>query len=154
MEAHYTWNTTLFSRKFEIFRQDFPAGTLSKGGWLSGVEGELNGRRIMFRTKGFFRFETKIIDMHNEQEIAYIRFRNLKLESTLVHNGREYKCHFENLLKTRWSIGTRSGALVRYHSQPFKGVITAYTNDEVLILSGFFIRNFLKQRSATIASSS
>jgi len=33
-------------------------------------------------------------------------------------------------------------------------MIESYTTDEMLILSGFYIRNYLKQRSATIAAAS
>ena len=150
METQYTWKTGLFSNKFEILKQDFPVGSLQKQSFFGRAEGELFCRRLMFRTKGIFRFDTRIIDMHNEQEVGTIQFRSLKIRSVILYRNAEYHCQFENILRTRWSIVNECGSVVRYHSRALKGVISSDTTDEVLILAGFYIRNFLKQRSATI----
>jgi hypothetical protein len=62
--------------------------------------------------------------------------------------NKEYKWQFDNFLRTKWSLANENETLIRYHSRGFKGNIDTYTDDEVLILSGFFIRNYLKQRAA------
>lgn len=152
METQYTWKTGLFSNRFEIFKQDFSVGELQKESIFGKVKGEMSGHSIMFRTRGIFRFNTSIIDLHNEQELGTIHFKNLKIKSIVIYRNREYHCRFENILRTRWTLSDENGPVVRYYSQAFKGIITSVTSDEVLILAGFFIRNFLKQRSASIAA--
>lgn len=152
METQYTWKTGLFSNRFEIFKQDFSVGELQKASIYGKVRGEMFGHCIMFRTRGIFRFNTSIIDLHNEQELGTIHFRSLRVKSIVLFRNREYHFRFENLLRTRWTLSDENGPVVRYYSQAFNGIITSYTSDEVLILAGFFIRNFLKQRSASIAA--
>jgi hypothetical protein len=60
--------------------------------------------------------------------------------------------HFDSFLRSKWSITNENGPLIKYNSHAFTGTIISYTRDEILILTGFFIRNFLKQRSAGIAA--
>lgn len=153
METQYTWKTGLFSNRFEIFKQDFIVGELQKESLFGKVKGEMFGHSIIFRTKGIFNFETRIIDLHNEQELGLIQFKSLKIKSIVLYRNREYHCRFENILRTRWTLNDENGSVVRYYSRAFNGIITTSTSDEVLILAGFFIRNFLKQRSASIAAS-
>jgi len=152
METHYTWKTGLFRNRFEIFKQDFSVGELQKESIFGKIRGEMFGHCIMFRTRGIFRFETSIIDLHNEQELGTIHFRSLKIKSTVLYKDREYHFRFENLLRTKWTLGDENGPVVRYYSQSFNGIISSVTSDEVLILAGFFIRNFLKQRSVSFAA--
>lgn len=153
MEIQYNWKTKLFSKKFDIYQQEILKGELYKEGWSRKVVGELNIRRIIFETKGIFKHETTIIDLQGDMVLGKIKFTNWKARSTVSYQNKEYKWQFDNFLRTRWSINDENGAIVRYHSKSFSGIIVSYTRDEILILSGFFIRNFLKQRSAEIVAS-
>jgi hypothetical protein len=85
--------------------------------------------------------------------IGNIKFTNWKAKSTISYQNKEYKCKFDNFLRSKWSVSDENGVIIRYHSKAFTGIIVSYTRDEILILTGFFIRNFLKQRSAEIAAS-
>jgi len=152
METQYTWKTGLFRNRFEIFKQDFSVGELQKESLFGKIKGEMFGHSILFRTRGIFRYDTSIIDLHNEQELGTIHFRSLKIRSIVLYRNGEYHCRFENLLRSKWILYDENGPVVRYYSRAFNGIITSFTSDEVLILSGFFIRNFLKQRSASIAA--
>lgn len=152
MEIQYNWETKLFSKKFEIFQNDMVKGELYKEGWRRKVTGELNTRRVMFETKGVFRFETKLIDLQGEMTIGQINYTNWKAKSTIIYQNKEYQWHFDNMFRSKWSISNENGVLIKYHSHAFTGIIVSYTRDEILILTGFYIRNFLKQRSAEIAA--
>jgi len=154
MEAHLTWKTKLFSKRYEIYRQENMIGDLAKAGWLRKINGELNVKKVIFVTKGFFRHETSIMDFDEISTLGTIIYSSWKTKSTISYMGREYKWQFDNFLRTKWSLGNENGPIIRYHSRGFKGIIDTYTDDEVLILSGFFIRNFLKQRSAEHAAAS
>jgi len=118
------------------------------------VTGELNARRVRFETKGFFKNETSIIDLQGEIGAGKVIFAGIMSKATIIYQNREYKWQFDNFLRSKWSVNDENGAIVKYHSNAFTGIITSYTRDEILILTGFFIRNFLKQRSAAIAAAS
>ena len=106
----------------------------------------------MFETKGVFKYETTIIDLQGEMPIGSIKFSNWKARATIFYQDKEYRWQFDNFLRSKWSISDQNGAIIRYHSNAFNGMIISYTRDEILILTGFFIRNFLKQRSAEVAA--
>ena len=154
MEAHLTWKTKLFSKQYEIYRNDNLIGELRKEGLSRKTNGELNVKKIIFMTKGFFRHETRIMDFDEISTLGTINYSSWKSKSTLNYMNKEYKWQFDNFLRTKWSLGNENGTIIRYHSRGFKGIIDTYTDDEVLILSGFFIRNFLRQRSAESSAAS
>jgi len=152
MEIQFTWKTRLFSNRFEVFSNDTLAGELKKEGWSRKVAGELHNRKIMFETKGFFRQETTIIDMNDGSVLGQVKFHSWKSKSAVICRNKEYQWQFDNFFRSKWSLSNENGILIKYQSHGFKGEITSYVDDAVLILAGFFIRNFLKQKSAEIAA--
>lgn len=153
MELQFNWKTKLFSNRFEIYQNDIVKGELYKEGWSRKVNGELNARRVLFETKGVFKYETQIIDMQQGNlPLGDVRYTTWKAKSTITYQDKEYHWQFDNILRSKWSISNENGILVKYHSHALTGIIISYTRDEILILTGFFIRNFLKQRSAEIAA--
>ncbi len=72
----------------------------------------------------------------------------------ISYQDKEYNWQFDNFWRTKWSIQNRNGVLVRYMSNGFKGTIDSYTNEEILILAGFFIRNLMNERSSQAAATS
>jgi hypothetical protein len=148
MEAHFTWKTKLFSKKYEIYRNDNRVGELRKEAFSRRTFGELNVKKIMFVTKGLFKHETSIMDFDEINAMGTILYNSWKSKSTINYMNKKYKWQFDNFLRTKWSLCNENETLIRYRCHGFKGNIDTYTDDEVLILSGFFIRNYLKQRAA------
>ncbi|MDX9947780.1 MAG: hypothetical protein RBS38_10470 [Bacteroidales bacterium] len=152
MEIHYDWKTKLFSKKFEIYQNDQLKGELFKEGLSRIVTGELNTKRFKFETKGFLKFETTITDLQRHIEAGKITFLRRKNDTIIHYKDRQYKWKFENFICSRWSLSDENKVLIKYHSNAFTGMIESYTTNELLILSGFYIRNYLRQRSAQIAA--
>jgi hypothetical protein len=152
MEIHYDWKTKLFSKKFEIYQNDQLKGELFKEGLSRIVTGELNTKRFKFETKGFLKFETTITDLQRHIEAGKITFLRGKNDTIIHYKDRQYKWKFENFICSRWSLSDENKVLIKYHSNAFTGMIESYTTNELLILSGFYIRNYLRQRSAQIAA--
>ncbi len=152
METHYDWKTRFFSKKFNIYQNDQLKGELFKEGLSGKVTGELNTKRFQFETKGFFKFETTITDLQRHIVAGKITFLRGKNGTTILYKDRQYKWKFENFICSRWSLSDERKVLIKYHSNAFTGMIESYTSDELLILSGFYIRNYLRQRSARMAA--
>jgi hypothetical protein len=154
METQFTWKTKLFSRRFEIYQYTKQIGELKKEGMSRTTTGEINGKRFNFKTKGFFKHETEITDPDSNIVLATIRFKSFKIKATIIYNEKEYPWQFDNFFRTKWSIGSVNGPLIKYHSKNLQGTIDSYTDDELLVLAGFFIRNYEKQKSAEAAAAS
>ena len=153
METYLTWKTKLFSRKFEIFNYHTLAGEVTNKNWSKKSVCKLNGREFLFETKGVFKPETLITDLSENKEIGSIVYTTFKRKPLIKMHDNEYKWQFDNFLNTRWSVSNRNGFLIKYHSKGFKGTIVSYTDDEALILTGFYIRNYYKQKAEAAAAS-
>lgn len=152
MEAHYTWKTKFFSSKFEIFRNDMKCGDLQKIAFSRKSIGEMNGRRFSFEMKKIFKPVVEIINLNNDSVIGNITIFPFKRSSVIKLGDKEYPWQFDNFWSTRWSISYEYGTLVKYYSKWLTGTIDSYTSEDVLILSGFFLRNFFRQRSSAVAA--
>jgi hypothetical protein len=154
MEVQMNWKTKLFRKQFEIYRDNIITGKLRKEDWSGKIGGELNDKKIVFETKGFFVHKTQIINIEDKSEIGQVNYHKWKAKSTIKYNNKEYQVQFDNFFRSKWSVSNENGILIKYHSHGFTGTIISYTKDEILILTGFFIRNFLKQKSARVAAAS
>jgi len=154
MEIQFTWRTKLFSNRYEIYKYDTLAGELNNKSWGHKAAAELNMKKFIFETKGFFKVETQITDLTDNVTIGNIVYTQWKRKPIINLRNKEYKWQFNNFFNTRWSVSNENGFLVKYHSYAFKGTIESYTDDEALILSGFYIRNYYRQKAAAAAAAS
>jgi hypothetical protein len=152
METHYTWKSRFFRSRFEIYQYENLVGELKNKSFERRASGELNGRKLMFETKGFFNQEHRIIDQKDDSVVVQIIFNTWKTKTTIRYDNKDYQWHYDNFWNTKWSISNENGALIRYKSSFSSGEITSYTGDEVLILTGLFIKNYFKQRAAAAAA--
>ena len=152
METQFYWKTKLFSRKYIIYQYGRMVGELHKVNLSRKIKGEIFGRKLIFETSGFFKQDTQIIDLQDNSVIASITYRRWKHVSAISYQGKDYTWQYENFFRSRWSLGSSNGSIVRYHSKFFNGSIYSYTNDGVLVLAGFYVRNHFRERSAHVAA--
>jgi hypothetical protein len=147
MEIRLTWKKKVLNNIYEIFRDETKIGELINKYWSGTSFGELNSKKFKFTTKGFINQEAQITDPNDESVIGMILFSNWKTKTKIVCKNKEFVWRYDNILNTKWSISDESGVLVNYQSSAFDGDIVATTSDELLILSGLFIRNYIRQHS-------
>jgi hypothetical protein len=153
MDTHYTWKTKLFRNLYEIFENEQKIGEMKGSGWKRRASGELKGKKLEFERKGFFKQEFLIMNPEDNSLAGTFSFSTWRTKATIVFNNRTYQWQNDSFFHTKWSISNENGNLVKYHSHFRFGEITSYTNDELLILTGLFIRDYLQQRAAIAAAS-
>jgi hypothetical protein len=154
METHLKWKAKFFSNKYEIFQYDNSIGTLSGSGWKRTSVGELRGKKVLFEIKGFFKQEFLISDPVNNSPLGKIIFNTWRTKAAITLQEKVYNFQFENFFHSKWSITDENGNLIKYDAQMKHGVILSYTDNELLILTGLYIRDYLKQRAAAAAAAS
>jgi hypothetical protein len=152
METQFTWKTKFFSNEYQISRYESIAGNLKNLGWKRKSAGELNGKKVFFEIKGFFDKEFLISNPDDNSQIGNIVFNMWKTKATITILDKTYSWQYDNFFNTKWSITNENGNLIKYESHFKSGDINSYTNDEILILTGLYIRNYLQQRAAASAS--
>jgi hypothetical protein len=152
METRYTWKSKFFRSQIEIFKYDEPAGELTTNGWRRTSNGTLNGKKTGFDIRGLFGKEFIILNPDDKSEIGQIVFNTWRTKATININGRSYNWQYDNFWNTNWSITNEKGNLVQYSSSFRRGEILTYIDDEVLILTGLYIRDYLQKRAAAASA--
>jgi hypothetical protein len=154
METQYTWTAKFFSNTLSISKYGEPAGELRRKTWKRISEGELNGTRITFEVKGFFDRDFLIMNPDGGAQIGKIVFNTWRTKATITLNGKDYNWEYENWWHTKWIISNENGNLIKFASGFKSGNILTYTDDNILTLTGLFIRDYLQQRAAASAAAS
>ena len=152
METQFTWKNKFFSNIYDISRYENVAGELKSIGWKRKSIGELNGKKVLFEIKGFFDKNFLIFNPDDNSLIGKIVFNTWRTKATITILEKAYTWQYDNLFHSKWSISNENCNLVKYESHFKNGDINSYTNDEILILSGLYIREYLQQRAAASAS--
>jgi hypothetical protein len=152
MEMQLTWKTKFFSNEYEISQYQSIAGNLRNVGWKRKSAGELNGKKVLFEIKGFFDKEFLVFNPDDNSQIGNIVFNTWRTKATITILDKAYSWQYDNFFHSKWSITNENGNLIKYESHFKSGDINSYTNDEILILTGLYIRNYLQQRAAASAA--
>jgi hypothetical protein len=153
METQLNWKSRLFRGLCEIYEYGKLAGELKSAGWRQTLTGELKGEKFLFEVKGFWKKEILIRNAVDSSLAGQIVLSRWRTKAMISCRNQEYRWQFDNFFRTKWSISCDSGPLVKYQRHFKSGEITSYVKDELLILAGLFIRDYLRQRAAVAAAS-
>ncbi len=145
MEKKFNWKGGLFKSSFRLYSGDTQVGKLTENPWSGSAAGEMNGKQVSFRLKGFFRQKTLIMELPNNELIGEVDFNALMTKATIRIHDRAFKWKYDNWLNTRWSISDTEGPVIQYSGLSHKGKISAKSDEDALILTGLFVINYYWQ---------
>lgn len=151
MTTKLTWKRGFFKQAYEIFSGSTLLGTFSGGALKKKAVGELNGKKFEFKTSGFFKQTTEIIDKNSETAAGRIIYNtwNTKAEVELF-SGSNFHWQYNNLWNTKWNLSGEDVS-IDYKGSASKGDITFNQMNEQLILTGLYISNFYLQNTIVVA---
>lgn len=150
MVTYLQWKKGIFKSTYEILSGESFIGNLRPDSWGNIGKGELNGKKYIFETKGFFNPETLINTTENNLPIGKITYNSWKTRATIECGNKAYMWKYDNAWNTKWSVSDSEGILMRYHGSFTKGDIEIKVADEMLILSGLYITNYFWQISSVV----
>jgi hypothetical protein len=148
METQFNWKAKLFKNKYEIFQNETIAGELAGSGWKRKSAGELKGKKVLFEVRGFLKQQYMIINPDDNSVSGEMTYNRWRTKAIITLHNKTYNFQFDNFFHTKWNISNENGSLIRYEARFRHGTILSYTNDEILILTGLYIRDFQRQRAA------
>jgi hypothetical protein len=150
METKLNWKKGFFKETYEIYSNGGLVGTLKENIWKQIAYGELNGKRVIFKTHGFLKQETQIIDSSSNSNIGKITYNSWMTKATIEYTNKVANWKYENPWNTKWSISNSEGVQIRYQGSSSKGTIEYQGQDDLLILSGLFVINYYWQISIAV----
>lgn len=145
METKLNWKKPTFKETYEIYSNGVLVGTLKDHTWKQIAYGTLNGKKVVFKTKGFFNQETRIIDPDTQSDLGKITYNSWMTKATIESAKKVASWKYDNIWGTKWSISDSEGARIRYQGLLSKGTIEHETQEDILILSGLFVTNYYWQ---------
>ncbi|MBN2426421.1 MAG: hypothetical protein JXR46_13370 [Calditrichaceae bacterium] len=150
MQTKLTWKKNYFSNLYSIYSNGQQIGKLKDKAFSHIANGELNGKEYAFKTKGFFKQHTEIIDCSDNKVIGSIKYNTWMTKAEISINDKKINWKYDNIWNTRWSIFDSDGMTMAFNGTTTKGRIDSSIDDGALILSGLFVPNYYSQMTLFI----
>ena len=135
-----TWSKGMFDSNYQIFNDGKITGNLLFDSWKSEAKGMGLTNNISFKTQGFLSPKTNILNDKNEI-IGVITYESWQTKATInMTTGEVFGWTFTNSWLTNWTITDFKEKSVSYKSKSGTGLIESSKSDEIMLLTGIFIR--------------
>lgn len=145
MQANLRWKKNLFSNSYIIYSNDEQIGKLKDKTFSQTANGELENKEFIFKTKGFLKQQTEIIDSIENRVIGEITYNNWMTKATITIDNKTINWKYDNLWNTKWSLFNSEGISIKYSGSSSSGQIDSNIDDPLLLLSGLFVTNYYWQ---------
>jgi len=150
MQTKLTWKKNFFSNLYGIYSNGQQVGKLKDKTFSQIANGELNGKEYTFKTKGFFKQQTEIIDNSENKVIGEIIYNNWMTKATISIDNKTINWKYDNIWNTKWSIFNSEGIKIQYSGSSTSGQIDSNIDDALLLLSGLFVTNYYWQMTVAV----
>lgn len=144
------WTKGALSSTYKIFEHGRQVGHLHDKALKQRSEGEIRGRKFRFKTNGFFKQHTQIIDLQTDMQIGSIQYNSWMNKAEIELNNKKYHWKYDNGWQTKWSIADDSGQSLRFAGGMSKGSVEGNNPDDLLVLCGLFVTNYYTQAGIVV----
>lgn len=150
MKSILNWKRGAFSTTCRIFSGEKAIGELTNSAFKQTAHGVIHNRRCLFKTKGLFKQETRILDGVSHQLIGKITYNSWMNKATIQFTDRTLFWKYDNGWQTRWSLYDDQGILMKFAGGSSKGTIECEEEDDLMVLTGMFVTNYYQQAMIAI----
>lgn len=148
-----SWEKRFFSNSYHFFYSDLPFGYFKIKSFKNKSVGELNNKAFLFENIGFWKKETRIIEVLSNDRLANIKYDLWKDKALIEYAGKTFQFKYDNLWRTKWSILLDGEPQVSYKASitHTKGKVFSSNAAELLILAGIYISNIHSQKAVFVS---
>ncbi|MGY3054074.1 hypothetical protein ACVWYG_002277 [Pedobacter sp. UYEF25] len=145
MNYDFNWNKDAFDSKYQVVSQGMLKYALNFESWHNSAIATTQTGIYLFKTQGFSKAESLLVDNRN-QVLAVISFNLISLNATVKFtNGDEYKFLYRRNWISEWSLNNGTDKQVFYKARTGSGLIKSNSDDELLIMTGLYIREYFSR---------
>jgi len=150
VQNNFNWKKGIFSDTYRVYSNNQHIGELKNRTFSQSSPGKINGNSYTFRTKGFFKQHTEIIDNSDNSVIGEIAYSNWMTKAFISINEREHIWKYDNIWNTKWSIRDSDNEIINYKGSSSSGQIESDANNDLLLLTGLYVTNYYWQMTVVI----
>ncbi len=144
MQQLLTWRKGLFDSNYQLYGNSEIKASLIFSSLKNNARG-IALKNYYFTTEGFLNPTTKIRDEKHNQ-IGVITYHTWQLKATVTFNNLDHASwNYTNSWLSQWVITNHRDKQIQYHSSTAAGTIHSDNDDELMLLSGLFIREFFSR---------
>lgn len=142
MEQTLSWRKGLFDSNYQVFGNALLKFSINFSSFKNSAIATTQKEIYLLKSEGYSNPETKILNNKNEV-LAVIHYDWLSFKAKIVFtSGETFDWSFQNSWASRWILNNQKEKQVIYNSSTSNGLIHSNTDDDLLILSGLFIREY------------
>jgi hypothetical protein len=145
MKTLLYWKKGFFNSTYKIYSKENLVGKLTENSWNHSAVGELNGKKYSFKTKGYLRPETQIIDGEKNILIGKITHDSLMSKAIIECSGKITSWVFNSSWNPKWCAFDENGIQVRFEGSASQGTMEFESHDDLLVLTGLYISDYYWQ---------
>jgi hypothetical protein len=153
MKTTLSWKKGLMNRNFKIFSGENRVGSLKVNSLTNSGDGELNGKKIQFKTKGFFKQETQIFDLEDKTTIGKIVYNSWLTNARIEYHDNILYWQYDDGGSTKCILNDSDGKQITYQRTSNNGRIELEILNDILVLTGLFITNYYWKFTTYVYSS-
>lgn len=150
METKLKWKKNFFSNLYGIYSNGQQIGQLKDKPFSQTANGEFNGKEYIFKTRGFLKQHTEIIDSSENKVIGQITYNNWMTKAIISIDNKTINWKYDNLWNSKWSIFNSEGINIKYSGSSSSGQIDSNIDDALLLLTGLFVTNYYWQITVAV----
>lgn len=150
MKTILIWKRGMFKNIYEIYSNNSLIGRLKGNTWSSSAEGEINNKKYHFKTKGFLKQNTQILDPENGFVIGTIVYNTWMTKASIEFTNGIANWKYDNIWNTKFSVIDKEGNQIRYHGSSLNGSIEFDNQNDLLTLTGLYLTNYYWQMSVIL----
>lgn len=98
------WKSSLGGKEIRIFNEKQIVGILKSEVLTTSAYGELYGSMLRFKSKGFWKKATEILDIEGQRKLGDVKYNLLKGTAELSYEDYSYEFRYDSWLRRSWQI--------------------------------------------------
>ena len=145
------WKSSWVGKECRIFRGKIIVGLLKTSAWKTDAYGELNGHLLTFKPKGFWKSETKILDIEGKNELGKIEYNFWKSTALITYQQISYEWKFNSWKRMDWEVkgAEETARFVKKSMWNNEGTIEYESTPAPIILAAMYVQvHFIRMTAA------
>jgi hypothetical protein len=138
---NFSWKTGLFSKTWNIYRNNRQVGSIEKPFFSKKSTAEFNGKRYEFQDAGFVSLESEVIDAVENKAVGKVQFdANLGMGIIQVNDEKNSTVEMKSGWRSKLTLHNSTGLNILYDSSVsgLSGKIETNKDDDLKLLSGLY----------------
>jgi len=151
MAKFINWKRNWLNGNLQLFVDGIQKGALTFEMWRSNAYTLFEDKDYAFENKGFWQSTTTVTDRKTNEPVAIINYDSWKSKAIIsLKSGGQYEWKATSSWRSQWSVSNHEGTNIYYQASGNTGAISTDIDNELLIISGLFIKQIYNKKAAVI----